>query len=154
MEQYFDEKKAFTIVGYGIDVPYERCYEEIPAFWDTFNKRRNPLALKGMFGLCQMGETDMHYVIGDVYLPWMKLEADMEAVEIQGGRWAVFPAHGALPDALQKVNTKVWQEWVPAHNGDHPIIPGYSLEMYAEPVEDMSKYYSEIWVPLAEKPEK
>lgn len=46
MEQYFDEKKAFTIVGYGIDVPYECCYEEIPAFWDAFNKRRNPLAEK------------------------------------------------------------------------------------------------------------
>lgn len=154
MEQYFDEKKAFTVVGYGVEIPYERCYEEAPAFWDEFHHRNNPLGLKGMFGLCLMHEKSMRYVIGDVYLPWMKLEDDMETIEIPAGNWAVFPVRGALPDALQKVNTEVWNVWVKEHEKDHPIVPDYSLEMYTEPVEDMSKYYCEIWVPLAKKAEK
>ena len=27
--------------------------------------------------------------------------------------WAMFSAKGPLPDSLQELNTKVWQEWYP-----------------------------------------
>lgn len=148
MEYRIEEKKAFTIIGYGRDIPYAQCYAETPKFWDVFHQRENPLILKGVFGLCQMHQDAMHYLIGDVYLPWMKLEKDMETFEIPASRWVVFPVHGALPDALQKVNSEVWQNWVPAHREEYPIKEGYSIEMYTPPVEDMSQYYCEIWVPL------
>lgn len=32
------------------------------------------------------------------------------------GTWAVFPCRGAMPNALQNVNTKIFSEWLPALN--------------------------------------
>lgn len=151
MESWVDPKKAFTVIGYGIDIAYDQCNAVCPEFWKDFSRRKNPLQLKGMFGVCMMHEDHMHYMIADVYLPWMKLDDELETAEIPSSDWVIFPVHGALPDSLQKVNSEVWNSWVPAHQKDLPTNGSLMLEMYMPPVEDMSQYYCELWLPLQKK---
>ena len=61
--------------------------------------------------------------------------------------WAVFPCHGALPKALQDVNTRIWNEWLP-NCTEYSLGGNYDIEMYTAPTEDPAKTYSEIWIPV------
>ena len=69
--------------------------------------------------------------------------------------WAVFPCKGAMPYALQDVNTKIFTEWLPELK-EYEFAAGYCVEYY----DDASKYpkgtqdenyYCEIWIPVKKK---
>ncbi|MDO5411607.1 MAG: effector binding domain-containing protein [Lachnospiraceae bacterium] len=69
--------------------------------------------------------------------------------------WAVFPCVGAMPDALQDVNTKIFTEWLPALK-EYEFAAGYCVEMYDDPTKypkgtQDEKYYCEIWTPVKQK---
>ncbi|MEG1578851.1 MAG: GyrI-like domain-containing protein, partial [Oscillospiraceae bacterium] len=69
--------------------------------------------------------------------------------------WAVFPCVGAMPDAMQGTNRKIFTEWLPGCK-DYEFAAGYIVEMYNAPdnykngVQD-ENYYSEIWIPVKKK---
>ena len=46
--------------------------------------------------------------------------------------WAVFPCKGAMPNALQDVNTKIYTEWLPALK-EYEFAAGYCVEYYDDP---------------------
>ena len=74
-----------------------------------------------------------------------------EVKEIPEYTWAVFPCKGAMPQALQSVNTQVFNEWLPASN--YEIAAGFNIEFYTDekkyPLGSQDpEYYSEIWVPV------
>lgn len=59
----------------------------------------------------------------------------------------MFPCRGALPKALQDVNTQIWSEWLP-NCCDYKLGGNYDIEMYTKPAEDPKDNYCEIWVPV------
>ena len=59
----------------------------------------------------------------------------------------VFPVRGPLPDNLQNVNTKIWNEWLP-NCKEYKLSGEYSIEMYTPPCENPADNYTEIWVPV------
>lgn len=75
--------------------------------------------------------------------------------EVPAFEWAVFACKGALPQALQDVNVKIFSEWLPALK-EYEFAAGYCVEMYDAPDKYPKgtldeNYYAELWVPVKKK---
>ena len=146
MTYRIERKEAFTVVGYKRAFSSDTSYQEIPAWWTALMAQQP--AVMGQFGVCIDSDgKDFDYMIADLYQPWRDVPADCETYAIPGGLWAEFPCRGPLPESLQKVNTQIWSEWLPAMSG-YELAGNYSLEVYAPPTENPKDDVSWIWIPL------
>ena len=142
------EKAAFTIMGKAKRFSFENSYKEIPKYWDEHMKSGENNIVCGMYGICFDGDKEgFEYFIADNYIPWNEVPDGYVTRTIPQGTWAVFPCRGELPDALQKVNTKIWNEWLP-NCKNYKLAGNYNIEMYTPPCENPKDTYSEIWVPV------
>ncbi len=147
MEYKIVEKAQFTLIGKRRRFQSETSYTEIPKFWQEVMASGDKTIL-GMYGLCEMtGKNEFDYYIADNYIPWKDIPDGLETKVIPSGTWAVFPCRGALPQALQDVNTKIWNEWLPSCKA-YKLAGDYDIEMYTEPQENPDDDYSEIWIPV------
>lgn len=141
------EKSQFTIIGKRRKFKTENSYTEIPKFWDEF-MASNDNTVVGMYGLCEMtGKDEFDYYIADNYIPWNDIPDGYQTKVIPSGTWAVFPCRGALPKALQDVNTKIWSEWLPSCKA-YKLSGNYNIEMYTKKHDNPDDDYSEIWIPV------
>ena len=141
------EKAQFTIIGKRRRFKTENSYSEIPKFWQEYMASGDKTVL-GMYGLCEMtGKNEFDYYIADNYIPQNDIPEGYETKVVPGGTWAVFPCRGALPKALQDVNTKIWSEWLPSCKA-YKLAGDYNIEMYTELKGNPEDDYSEIWVPV------
>jgi len=64
----------------------------------------------------------------------------------------VFNCIGPLPEALQSVNTRIFQEWLPG-NPEYEICGNANIEWYDPTNTDTSDpdYRSAIWIPVKKK---
>ena len=113
------------------------------------HQTRKPSAIleeiEGMFGVCLDGDCEgFEYLIADMYLPWKDIPDGCTTRTIDGGTWAVFPWTGQCPEALQTVNTQVWNEWLP-NCKEYELDKNCSLEVY------LSMEHGEIWVSVKKK---
>jgi AraC family transcriptional regulator len=140
------EKAPFTVVGVKKRFSAETSYKEIPKFWSE--RMSDMKGLKGMFGVCaDMDGKSFDYWIADLYLPWEDIPEDLNTYQIPGGLWALFKCEGALPDSMQKVNTKIWSEWLPSLQG-YSLAGNHVLEFYLPPAKNPEDTISYICVPL------
>lgn len=140
------EKAPFTVVGIKKRFNSETSYKEVPKFWSEWMSDMK--GLKGMFGICADNDGKyFDYWIADLYLPWEDIPEGCSTYQVPGGMWALFRCVGALPDSLQKVNTQVWSEWLPALKG-YALAGDYSLEFYMPPAKDPADTVSYIGVPV------
>ena len=111
-----------------------------------------------MYGIClddNAPEGFFKYLIADDYIPTKDLPDEFETVIVPENTWAIFPCKGPMPEALQKVNTKIFKEWLPG-NSDYEIAGMYNIEYYTatsdypEGNQD-EDYYCEIWMPVKSK---
>lgn len=149
MEYKITEKAAFTVMGKSRRFYADTSYEEIPKFWQEHVQSGENKSVCGMYGICLDGDgKNFEYMIADNYLPWNDIPDGCTTKIIPAGTWAVFPCRGALPKALQDVNTKIWSEWLP-NCKEYKLAGNYNLEVYlTPPQENPDDYYSEIWVPV------
>lgn len=102
----------------------------------------------GMYGICLDSDgKSFEYLIADNYIPWNEIPEGFTTRVIPAGTWAAFPCRGALPEALQNVNTKIWKEWLP-NCKEYKLAGNYNIEMYTPLCEKPEDNYSEIWVPV------
>ncbi len=143
------EKAAFTVMGRSRSFCTESSYEEIPKFWQEHYQTGGGNVVKGMFGVCMDSDgRNFEYFIADCYMPWNEVPEGYTTKVIPAGTWAVFPCKGALPKALQDVNTKIWSEWLP-NCKEYRLAGNYNIEVYLTPPQpDPNDNYSEIWVPV------
>ena len=137
---------------------YENAKTDIPKFWQEHYQKGNGKYVCGMFGVnidVTMNNSEFSYMIADAYNPSVDIPDGFVTRTVPAFTWAVFPIRGAMPDALQDVNTKIFSEWLPALE-DYEIAAGYCIEMY----DDVQKYpkgtedenyYTEIWIPIKKK---
>lgn len=147
------EKAQFTVMGVSRKFFTETSYQEIPKFWDEHYANGGGEKVKGMYGVCidskenSPNAMEFDYLIADNYIPWLEVPEGCVTRVIPAGTWAVFPCRGKLPESLQSVNTKIWNEWLP-NCKDYKLAGNYNIEMYTAPCDDPENYYSEIWVPV------
>jgi len=148
LEYKIVEKAAFTIMGRTRTFQYNVAYAQIPQFWLEHMNDGGSDIVCGMYGIClDSNEDGFEYVIADNYLPHQEVPEGYITRTIPAGFWAVFPCRGALPKALQDVNTKIWNEWLP-NCKNYKLAGNYNIEMYMPPCENPEENYSEIWVPV------
>lgn len=140
-------KAQFTLIGIKRKFKSESSYAGIPEFWQEFMEKKDE-PIVGMYGLCETtDDNEFDYYIADNYSPRYDIPNGYETKVIPAGTWAVFPCRGALPRALQEVNTKIWSEWLPSCKA-YKLAGDYDIEMYTEACSDPNDNYSEIWIPV------
>lgn len=148
LEYKIVSKAAFTVMGKLRNFSFNNSYKEIPEFWDEHMKSEDSKIVCGMYGICYDGnENGFEYLIADNYIPWNEIPDGYITKTIPEGMWAIFPCRGALPQALQEVNTKIWNEWLP-NCKEYKLAGNYNIEMYTPICEDENNNYSEIWIPI------
>lgn len=148
MEYRIVEKASFTVMGKSRSFNSDTSYQEIPKFWQEHMTSDGNRKICGQFGICLDSDgKNFDYLIADIYKPWEEVPEGCITRVIPEGTWAVFPCRGALPKALQDVNTQIWSEWLP-NCRDYKLGGNYDIEMYTKPAEDPKDNYCEIWVPV------
>ena len=158
MDYKIVEKESFTIVGMSKNFQYASSLAEIPAFWAQHYQTGKNKLVCGIYGVCLDGDTsadEFEYLIADDYAPGGEVPAGAVTRVIPKYTWAVFPCKGAMPNAIQDTNRKIFSEWLPGSN-DYEIAAGCNVEWYSDPADypgglQNENYYSEIWIPVRKK---
>jgi len=150
MEYRIIEKDAFTVMGVVREFSYETAYAEIPKFWCEHFEGGGGKYVYGMFGICFDDNPDsksLNYIIADIFNPDREVPDGFVTKTFPAHTWAIFPCKGAMPKALQDVNTRIWNEWLP-NCREYELAGNYNVEMYSDNDTNSEDYYSEIWIPV------
>lgn len=157
MDYKIVEKKTFTVVGKSIRTTTleGENNKRIAAFWNESNENgfteelaKNCGSL-GLIGICmdfdKQQENLTYLICAEKQME--NVPSDWEEKEIPAASWAVFPVHGAMPDAMPKIWERIFSEWFPATGYEH--AGGPEMEVYLSDADPSSEdYYSEIWIPI------
>ena len=160
MDYKIVEKEAFTVIGASRRFRYDTSFKEIPDFWTEHYQNGGGEIVCGMYGVCieekvGLNKGEFEYLIADDYTPCKDIPEGYVTKIIPKHTWAVFSCRGAMPTALQDINTKIYSEWLP-NCKDYEIAAGYNIEMYTNPDDypngnQDENYYTEIWIPIKKK---
>ena len=150
--------EEITVIANAKTFPYEGAKESIPQFWQEHFQSGKGAVVCGWYGInidLEMGQENFEYLIADPYNPQKEVPEGFEIRTIPAFEWAVFPCRGAMPTALQDVNTKIYTEWLPALK-EYEFAAGYCVEYYDDPTKYEKgtldeNYYCEIWIPIKKK---
>lgn len=170
MDFTVEKMESFQLIGVEGEFSLETSYQEIPKFWDEFCRTHcEPLwsgkepetALEkaicecniGEFGLC-IDDCDspgrFRYLIAGRY-DGQEVPEGLKVFTLPALEWARFRCSGPMPEAMQSVNTKIFQEWLPG-NPEFEIAYGTNIEWYSmEKEPSAADYESEIWLPVRRK---
>ncbi|MCP1103528.1 AraC family transcriptional regulator [Aequitasia blattaphilus] len=158
MDYKIVNKDAFTVIGVSKTFLYENAKEEIPTFWTEHHQAGRGNVVAGMYGINlddSMEGIEFEYLIADNYEAQKDIPEGYITKVIPQYTWAVFSCKGAMPNALQDTNRKIFEEWLP-NCKDYEIAAGCCIEMYEDPSQYPKgtldeDYYSEMWIPVKKK---
>ena len=170
MEYKISPMFPFTVIGFQKVFDNETAYAEIPKFWDEIcekyafnvyagNAPANPYEqalmdnCNGEYGVCidDIGGGQFRYLVAGKYTGGNVPEG-MVVYEFPRSNWAVFDCIGPIPEALQTVNTRIFNEWLPG-NPDYELCGNASVEWYdcVNGEKSDPDYHSALWVPVRKK---
>lgn len=155
MEYKIVNREAFRVVGYVLRVPMEDAGHSvsIPQFWQDvmadgrFDKIMSIADNPESLGMCANFSPDMtsfDYIVGVASRDGAVPESATE-LRVTPQRWAVFEAKGMLPQAIQDLNIRVFQEWFPSSGFEHAEAPDFELYSEEPNTEDL---ITQLWVPV------
>lgn len=163
----YEKKSEMTFIGFSTQINPNEGNIKCPQFWDEeYSKKYARLwqTMKpetaeekavlengiGMFAICDEKDGYFEYSIVGLYRGG-EVPAGMKLFKFPESEWAVFSTKGALPDSLQTLNAKVWQEWYP--NEGKNLLPNGNAMIEVYSAGDMSSddYECGIWVPVCRK---
>ena len=157
----------FKVIGFQREFDNETAYAKIPEFWDeimsmyaavyTGKAPENSCEQAvvdnfiGEYGICidDIGGGKFRYLIAGKYTGG-EVPEGMTLYEFPQNDWAVFSCTGALPAALQSVNTRIFQEWLPG-NPEYELCGNATVEWYDNGDNHAPDYRSAIWIPVRRK---
>ena len=109
-----------------------------------------PWAPDAILGRCMDFDADgsFSYIIGAEVTATERTPDDMVMRTIPAGRYAVFTAHGKMPDAIQQTTRSIYSEWLPNSPYRHAGFADY--ELYDARFEDPDDPLIEIYVSIVE----
>lgn len=170
MDYVVEKMRGFQIIGFGKEFKLNSAYQEIPQFWAKYrDKYCNPSTssqvltaeeIKKVVCDCHVGEFGIsiddsetkgyfRYLIAGTYRG-QSVPEGMTLYTFPDMEWVKFNCTGPMPGALQSVNTKIFQEWLP-DNPDYEIALGVNIEWYAKGDILAPDYESAIWLPVRKK---
>lgn len=153
------EKEAFRVVGRKARVPlvHEGLNQAAAAHLESLDERtivrmkeladREPEGILSaavyLTGGREEGD-EADYWIGVAAGP-MTVAADLDALDVPAGTWAVFDSDGPYPTALQELWRDVFTQWFPSN--PYTSRPGPEL-LRTRPVELGAETRSQLWIPV------
>ncbi|MFA9464972.1 MAG: effector binding domain-containing protein [Velocimicrobium sp.] len=159
LDYRLEKMEEFWVVGIEKIFSYERAFEQIPVYWAQYcskYQREYDKEMKnaciGMYGISIAEDrvgTDFRYLIaGNDCVD--QIPEGLIRVKIPALTWAKFRCVGSMPEALQAVNTKIYNEWM-VGNSEYEIAAGYNIEWYSNGDIKNRDYVCEIWIPVTKK---
>lgn len=148
------DKGSFKVVGKQkkITMVDGENFKQIPEFWGDCMKDGSyqwvcsKVGKLGVLGICKdFAKDEFNYMIGVEEIE-DKLPKGYVSAIIPAATWAVFESVGALPEAIQDLNRRIFTEWLPSTGYQHACAP--ELEVYPEGDIYSSDYRCEIWIPI------
>ena len=170
MDFTVEKMDGWQVIGMEREFSMETSYQEIPKFWDEFvgtqcaplwAGKKPETALEKAVCECNIGEFGVcvddlpvpgrfRYLIAGKY-DGREVPEGLTVYSLPAAEWAKFRCSGPMPESLQAVNTKIFQEWLPG-NPDYEIAFGANVEWYSmEGDTDAADYESGIWLPVRKK---
>lgn len=169
MDFIVEKMESFTVVGFEKIFKFDTAHQEIPKFWDTFRQMYCAKPFKkeasfatlqkvvidnciGEFGVCieiKDDHTSFRYLIAGLYRG-KETPKELTVFTFEDVEWAKFKVVGPMPGAIQAVNAKIFQEWLP-NNPDYEIALGANIEWYSSDKTQEANYESGIWIPVRKK---
>ena len=170
MDFIVEKMESWQIIGVEREFSMDSSYQEIPKFWDEFIAsqcaplwagKKPETALEKAVCQCSIGEFGVcidacaapgrfRYLIAGKY-DGREVPEGLTVYTFPALEWARFRCSGPMPESLQSVNTKIFQEWLPG-NPEFEIAFGANVEWYSmEKDTSASDYESEIWLPVKRK---
>lgn len=162
----------FRVIGFQRVFDNDTAYQEIPKFWDEICEKHaaniyagNPPANAweqaivdnciGEYGVCvdDVGDGRFRYLIAGKYAGG-EVPEGMALYEFPQGEWAVFDCVGPIPESLQRLNTRIFREWLPG-NPDFEFRGEANVEWYdcVNGEKTDPDYHSAIWIPVKRRGE-
>lgn len=170
MDYTVEKLDGFQLIGMERTFSPETSYQEIPEFWDEFIRAHcqplwagkapeTPLEKAicecniGEFGVCIddcSAPGQFRYLIAGRY-DGRAVPEGLAVCAFPPLEWAKFRCSGPMPEALQAVNTRIFQEWLPG-NPEFEIAWRANIEWYATEQDAAAPdYESAIWIPVKRK---
>jgi AraC family transcriptional regulator len=161
MEYRIETKPAFHLTGVPLRTTTKegQCFREIPALWDrcmndgSFAKLRalvsqgSTIGVAGVSAEFDMKNGEFTYLIAvETPADRSALPANSRDIPVPAATWGVFESRGPIPEAIQGVMQRIFNEWFPSSGWEH--ADGPELEIYSAGDIRDPDYYSEIWIPL------
>ena len=137
LSPFFLQKGFSLMTGYGIG--------------EYIRNRRLYLAALDLKETKDIGDGKFRYLVAGKYTGGNVPEG-MVVYEFPRSDWAVFNCIGPIPEALQAVNTRIFQEWLPG-NPEYELCGNASVEWYdcVNGEKTDPDYHSAIWVPVKKR---
>jgi len=163
MEYIIEEIKEFTLIGLIKEIPFNKGYELCPKFWNEFNEKyyskidngseESKTIIEnniGEYAVCIDENKDtFKYMIAGKYLGG-SIPNGFELFKFNKSTWIKFKCIGTLPNALQELNTKIWEEFIPNFK-EYKLSGNANIEWYSDGDVSSSDYESGIWLPIEKK---
>ena len=157
MDYRIIHRDRFAVTGKRLRVSTQdgENFRRIPQFWETSYADGTVAALRALrpdgvlLGICLTNDHDheeMTYAIAVEGTFEGPEHAGWTTAEIPAATWAAFPSIGRLPDAIQHVWTRIFEEWFPATGYQH--AGGPELEVLPAGDDLATSYQCEVWVPV------
>ncbi|WP_053957321.1 GyrI-like domain-containing protein [Inediibacterium massiliense] len=164
MNYKIEQWPAFTVSGYKQTICTNDAFHIVPQIWDTAWKDGTidsmmEICMKadyrpsGFLGISvggQWGDSEKmdYYIAVTTYVDALECKridsyADMISFEFPQATWVILEANGQLPDAVQRVYTKFYTEWLPNSGyelSDLPVIESY-----------MQNNRQAVWIAIVKK---
>lgn len=159
MDYKIEKKPAITLRGIKKEVTTVdgQNFEILPKFWEEFftmpvsKTMMEHVGPLGVIGACYNSNEERQlfdYMIGVEASDELKGQG-IEVLEIPETTWAVFTSKGPLPESIQRVWKRIFQEFFPGTNYEHANLP--ELEIYYDGDTNSEDYLCEVWIPIIEK---
>ncbi|MBC7300157.1 MAG: AraC family transcriptional regulator [Nocardia sp.] len=161
MDTRIADRPAFRLIGRAARVPLiaegvnphiQQHIAALPAAEHTRLKALGDTDPAGLLQVCDDLDPDgaegseLTYLHGVAVTEATRVPDDLDAIEVQAGRWAVFRTSGPHPQALQDTWAATATEWFPAN--PWRLRPGPSIVAVLDRADDFSTATCELWLPV------
>ena len=164
MNVKYEFKSAMIFIGFSTSISPKDGYIKCPEFWDKEYSQKYARLWQtmkpetqdekailengvGMFAICDEKDGFFEYWIAGLYKGG-EVPDGFKLYTFPESEWAMFSTKGPLPNSLQELNTKVWQEWYPNEGQKHMGNGKAMLEVYSAGNMQSTDYECGIWVPI------
>ena len=164
MNVKYERKSAMIFIGFSTSISPEEGYIKCPEFWDKEYSQKYARLWQtmkqetqdekailensiGMFAICDEKDGFFEYWIAGLYKGG-EVPDGFKLYTFPESEWAMFSTKGPLPNSLQELNTKVWQEWYPNEGQKYMGNGNAMLEVYSAGNMQSPDYECGIWVPI------